>query len=125
MHARLSDGRAHLIHWVAAVPNLDGHPWSIPLQRGPNRWRLTVAADGSLPSGGLVPSLIAWETPSPAEILPASGISLHELYLHTPEPEALQGWGGRHGGIDIAVRGADHTFLRATLGTPAGLLTLE
>lgn len=89
MQQRLAAGPA-LIHWVAAVPNLPPAPDVLELSRGDFRWRLTVPADGSLPAGGVQPSQIVWETPSPATRLPDSGVRLLHLRLGTPYPDALR-----------------------------------
>ncbi|WP_040158708.1 VOC family protein [Nigerium massiliense] len=112
-----------LIHWVARVDDLD-HPDAIAMQRGENRWRLTVPADGHLPGGGVEPSLIAWETPRPSTSLPDQGLRLVELALVTPDPDAL---GDTLSGLGLAdervvVRDGDAVGLRATLerATPGG-----
>lgn len=91
MQARLEAGPA-LIHWVAqtgAAPlPVQGEP--LALSRGAYRWTLTVPANGSLPAGGLLPSLIAWQGPSPLANLPDVGLRLQRLHLLTPQPTELQ-----------------------------------
>jgi Glyoxalase-like domain len=96
MQHRLTAGPA-LIHWVAAVPRLDAalraspedHGVALALSRGGNRWQLSVPQGGSLPMGGVLPSLIQWESLSPAG-LPSTQIGLTRLSLSTPEPARLQ-----------------------------------
>jgi hypothetical protein len=43
------------------------------------RWRITIPADGRRRAGGAVPTLIAWDTPSPVVALPASGVRLERI----------------------------------------------
>ncbi|WP_261663772.1 VOC family protein [Deinococcus sp. Marseille-Q6407] len=124
MQARIA-GRPRLIHWVAAVPSLAGHPAAIPLTRGQSRWQLTVPPDGSLPGGGPEPSLIAWDTPSPAQTLPDSGVCLERLELCGPRPERLHPWAGTEHGAVITVQPAPQPGLQATFGTPEGPVTLD
>ncbi|MFN8519414.1 MAG: VOC family protein [Chloroflexota bacterium] len=45
------------------------------------RWRITIRDDGARLAGGAVPTIIAWDTPSPAVTLPASGVSLERLVV--------------------------------------------
>lgn len=91
MQERLEAG-PQLIHWVAqtsAAPlPAQGEP--LALARGLYRWTLTVPADGSLPAGGLLPSLIAWEGGSPLAALPNVGLRFEGLTLETPQPDPLQ-----------------------------------
>lgn len=124
MQARLAE-RPRLIHWVAAVPTLTGHPLALPLERGAARWQLTAPPDGSLPGGGAEPSLIAWETPSPSTTLPPSGVTLRALELLGPQPQRLQHWTGSLQGVNITAQWADIPQLRATFQTPHGPLTLS
>jgi hypothetical protein len=116
MRERLAAGPA-LVHWVARVESLAGVPEVRELTRGPNRWALTVPPDGSLPLGGVAPSLIQWHTPPPSVALPDRGIRLAELVLTTPEPVALE---AQLGGIAPVRVMAGPTALRARLTTPHG-----
>lgn len=94
LQARLA-GRPHLIHWVVRSDDLardvtPAHGEMLAMQRGDFRWRIAVPADGRLPAGGRVPTLIQWDVPShPAERLPASGCTLLELDTAGPTPMAL------------------------------------
>ena len=96
MQERLASGPA-LIHWVAHVPHLEtallsspeDHGQELPLARGHNRWLLSVPPDGSLPLGGVLPSLIEWQSLSPALHTPDRGVRLKTLQLHTPDPARL------------------------------------
>ena len=61
----------------------------LALSRGRFAWTLTVPEDGSLPLGGVLPSLIDWRTERPHRSLPEVGTSLLSLTLLTPQPDAL------------------------------------
>lgn len=126
---RLEDG-PRLIHWVARVVALDAHtpaPFgeALALSRGEHRWTLTVPADGSLPGGGVRPSLIEWHTPPPPTRLPDVGVRLSTLTLGTPQPDALRRVlnGLRFTG-EVEVREAPQPGLSALLDTPHGPVTL-
>lgn len=121
MAERLSAGPA-LIHWVVRVGSLAGVPDVRELSRGENRWALTVAADGSLPLGGVAPSLIEWHTPPPSDVLPDRGVRLAELVLTTPDAVALE---PLLVGIDVPLRvTAGPTRLTARLTTPNGQIDI-
>lgn len=124
MQRRLEGGPA-LIHWVAAVPSLAEQPGVLALSRGDNHWELTVPPDGSLPLGGVAPSLIAWQTPPPPTRLPDSGCRLTGLRLGHPTPDQVR---ARLNAIDFQgeaeVYEAPQPELRATLETPEGLVEL-
>ncbi|MGI8748628.1 MAG: VOC family protein [Deinococcus sp.] len=129
---KLWDG-PRLVHWVLAVPGLEGalraspeeHGEGLPLARGERRWRLSVPPDGSLPLGGVPPSLIEWEGPSPANTLPASGVTLLELRLRTPEPQRLRGALAALGAASLPLSvEAGENRLEAVLDTPGGRVSL-
>ncbi|MVN86535.1 VOC family protein [Deinococcus sp. HMF7620] len=124
MRARLVHGPA-LIHWVAAVATLPPRPEVLALSRGEHRWTLTVPEDGALPSGGVQPSLIAWQTPPPPTRLPDAGVRLLSLHLGTPTPDALRDTLTRltFSG-EVEVYEAPQPELRAVLETPHGLVEL-
>lgn len=99
--------RPRLIHWVARSDDLihEATPAQgeiLSMQRGDFRWRITVPADGRLPDGGRLPTLIQWDVPfHPADRLPASGCTLRALDSSIPDR------------------------LRATLDTPLGSIALD
>jgi len=124
------EGGPRLLHWVARVPGLVGldlAPFgeALEVSRGEHRWTLTVPADGSLPGGGLMPSLIVWHTPPPPTHLPDRGVRLMGLTLSTPDPDGLRGsldtldFGG-----EVEVEEAPQPGLWALLETPGGMVTL-
>lgn len=128
MRARLAHGPA-LVHWVARVEAIEAadeaaHGQAMELARGENRWSLTVPADGSLPLGGVLPSLISWHTPPPPTRLQDHGIRLSRLALATPEPAALRAWLAALGLREAVVVEAGAPSLVAVLESLGGLVTL-
>ena len=99
MRARLAAGPA-LVHWVARTDRIEAaraaHPGLVgevlSLSRGDYRWRIGVAADGSMPAGGAFPTLIQWDGERhPATGLPESGCRLERLTVRAPGAAALLG----------------------------------
>jgi Glyoxalase-like domain len=128
VRAVLARGPA-LLHWVARVGSLGGvdpalHGEAMELSRGANRWALTVPADGSLPMGGVLPSLIAWHTPPPPTRLQDLGVRLSHLALATPESELLQQRLDALALADVIVVRAPVPLLKAILKTPNGPASL-
>ena len=95
LQQRLLAGPA-LVHWVVTVQNIgaalrlstEDHGEVLALSRGNNRWQLSVPGGGSLPMGGVLPSLIEWESVSPAINLRSAAV-LERLTLTTPDPARL------------------------------------
>ncbi len=55
------------------------------MNRGDIQWLITVPADGSLPAGGILPTLIEWRNkPHPSNRLVDLGCSLQRLEIHHP-----------------------------------------
>ncbi len=83
MKARLARAPA-LIHWVERTDDiareLAGYGDAVEVleaARGRYRWKIGVRADGALPGGGRLPTLIQWEGGlHPAADLPPSGCTL-------------------------------------------------
>ncbi len=110
--------RPRLIHWVARTADIEraGAQCPVPLgtvhpmARGDFRWRITIPADGALPAGGLVPTLIQWDVPAhPADKLPASNVGLRSLARDASgardDPRGVEGAGSwRHAGRDVRPR---------------------
>ncbi len=126
LQARLASG-PQLIHWVAqskAAP-LPAQGTPLLLERGPYRWTLTVPADGSLPAGGLLPSLIAWQNPSPLTALPATRLRLIQLRLETPQPAELAAkLSALHLADAATVAAGPQPRLSAQIATSRGLVVL-
>jgi len=127
--------RPRLIHWVARTSDVEGAcaqcPVPLgpvhPMARGDYRWRITIPADGALPAGGLVPTLIQWDVPThPADKLPASKVSLGSLAATHPEPAPIRAALKALGLGDVLSVAYDReTRLAAMLRTPRGIVTLS
>lgn len=98
LKARIAE-RPRLIHWVARCDDIAAACLACPeplgdildLARGDYRWRITVPPNGHLPCGGLVPSLIGWQSPAhPAERLLESGCTLMKLEGFHDTPERIR-----------------------------------
>lgn len=96
MQERLKAG-PRLIHWAARSTNIEADAAASPaplgniqnMERGSLKWRITIPADGHLPAGGVVPTLIQWDVDDhPAHRLPDSGCRLKSL---TGWSDALRG----------------------------------
>jgi hypothetical protein len=57
------------------------HPAERDTPSGTLRWRITIPGDGRRLAGGAIPTLMAWDAPSPATSLPPSGVSLDGLVV--------------------------------------------
>jgi len=88
-----------LIHWVARTHDIDAarralvpDPGAVQaMTRGAFEWRITVPADGTLPAGGLLPTLIEWaDTRHPADTMPESGVRLLALAGAHPQPGLIR-----------------------------------
>ena len=88
---------------------------------GTNRWLLSVRPDGALPLGGVLPSLIEWQSLSPALHTPDRGVRLKTLALSTPAPARLTAALTALKIHDEAIQiQAGPSWLEATLLTPGG-----
>ena len=133
MRAKLAEGPA-LIHWVVRTNDIEGDvtrmqrdPGAIlAMHRGDFAWRISVPADGRLPAGGLVPTLIQWsDRRHPADALSDGGVHLVALAGEHPEPAPVR--------AALAALGLSETLkvtygrsvrLAAMLRTPRGTVTL-
>jgi Glyoxalase-like domain len=91
--------KPRLIHWVARSDDIEAARRALPvdpgaaqtLSRGGFKWKITVAEDGGLPGGGVLPSLIQWaDARHPADALPDTGVRLVELAGAHPEPALIR-----------------------------------
>jgi hypothetical protein len=87
-----------LIHWVVRNDDIDAARRACPVDpgevhamtRGAFAWRITIPADGHLPAGGVLPTLIQWtDARHPADTLPDAGVRLLTLAGAHPEPGAM------------------------------------
>lgn len=130
MQVRLAGG-PRLVHWVARVDTtelpvlpIDVGPWE-PFQRGDLSWQLTVRPDGTLPAGGVAPSLICWSgSAHPAARLPDLGVTLEALELEHPRAAEIQ---RQLDALGLTERCSPGPVPRLTvhLRTPAGMRALR
>ena len=133
LRGELAEG-PRLIAWVARTPDLEraSAASSIALgtirsfERGDYRWRLTVPDDGHRPAKGIVPALIQWDVPMhPADLLPASNVSIVELAASHPDPAPVRAALTALGVADrLKVSYDRETRLVAMLRTPRGTIAL-
>ena len=85
--------------WVAAVSDIEtavrqcGYDCGqiTTVTRGDLQWRLTIPDDGSLPAGGVLPSLIEWpEGMHPVTSLAETDIYLDTIHLTHPDPAHIE-----------------------------------
>ena len=88
-----------LIHWVARTDDIFAARRACPVDcaevhamaRGKFEWRITIPADGRLPGGGVLPTLIQWaDERHPTDAMPDAGIRLVALAAAHPEPDAIR-----------------------------------
>jgi hypothetical protein len=87
-----------LVHFVVNLPDiaagLRACPYdlgdAIAASRGDLRWKISVRADGALHEGGLIPTLIEWDTARPSERMPRSGIELTSLQFEHPQIDRIE-----------------------------------
>lgn len=133
MRSRLGRGPA-LIHWVANTDDIERAAAKSPVDvgeivaaaRGDYRWRITIPRDGSLPAGGIFPTLIQWDSKRPAPSLPDSGCRLESLDLGHPRAgeffAALQAM-GLTDGEPLDATDAEPGIV-ARIRTPGGIAVL-
>jgi hypothetical protein len=92
-------GAPRLIHWVARTDDIFAARRAFPVDcgevhamaRGTFEWRITIPADGRLPGGGVLPTLIQWaDERHPTDAMPDAGIRLVALAGAHPEPDAIR-----------------------------------
>lgn len=131
------DAPARLATWVARTDDIHGMSEACcaivgnpePMTRGELAWQITIPADGSLPLGGSVPTLIQWEqTPHPASAMVDRGCSLVALDVFDPDPgkiQALLNAINFAGAVRLHGLGAgSEPYLVAHIQTPNGLKML-
>ena len=128
-----SGASPRLATWVARTSDLDEAADVVApyvgnienMTRGSLRWRITIPPDGSLAHGGLIPSLIEWQTAEhPAVNMRESGCSLLMLEAYHSRPELVREQLGRlglDGAVKVtALRTATSPHLVAHIDTPTG-----
>ena len=96
------------------------------MTRGGFEWRITVPADGSLPAGGVLPTLIQWaDHRHPADALPDSRLRLLALAGAHPHPGVIRSaLAALALGETIKVTYGAQPRMVAMLQTPRGPVTL-
>jgi hypothetical protein len=100
-----------------------------PMSRGHLEWLISIPEDGSLPLGGVGPTLIQWPASThPAVGLQDRGCQLVALELLHPHParvrELLRRLGVVEPGVSVSVCEAGVPGLVAHIRTPLGLRTI-
>ncbi len=123
-----------LIHWVARTDDIDTARRSLgvvpgavqAMTRGGFEWRITVPADGALPAGGVLPTLIQWaDHRHPADALPDSRLRLLALAGAHPHPGVIRSaLAALALGETIKVTYGAQPRIVAMLQTPRGPVTL-
>lgn len=129
----------HLITFVLRADDLAGAVAALPaafaealgppmaMARGALRWTITQPADGGLPMGGPLPTLIAWpDGAGPAAALPDRGVRLERLAVRHPDAAALaHAFAPLLDDPRIVFEAAPSPSLAAAFATPAGRRTLD
>jgi glyoxalase-like protein len=133
LRASLS-GAPRLIHWVARTGDIDAArrvcPIDLgdvhPMERRGFAWRITIPADGHLPGGGVLPTLIQWsDARHPTDVMPEPRVRLVALAGAHPEPATIRSALAALSLTDtIKVTFAATPRLAALLRTPRGAVTL-
>lgn len=125
-----------LLTWVARVPapgriaDVDGAAGigePLAMSRDRLRWLITVPADGRLPCGGVLPTLIEWQCEPPAASMADVGCVLRGITLHHRAASWLRGRLEALGaGALVEVEYADAACgrIEATFDSPAGRVVL-
>lgn len=123
-----------LIHWVARTDDIDAARRSLAVEPGVVQtmarngfeWRITVPADGALPAGGVLPTLIQWaDARHPADALPDDGLRLVALAGAHPHPGVIRSaLAALALGETIKVTYGAQPRVVAMLQTPRGPVTL-
>lgn len=126
--------RPRLIHWVARTGDIEravakaGYETGpiLPFSRDIYRWRITIPDDGKRPAGGVLPTLIQWDSPAhPADMLLPSGATLEQLAATHADPNPVRRSLEKLGlSSEMHVSYDRDTRLAAMLRTPRGLITL-
>lgn len=126
-----------LLTWVVRTTDLKTTAAASPISPGPIEegrrgdlvWHITIPEDGSMPEGGLFPTLIQWPEhlgpDGPAPRMVDLGCTLDGLRISHPEPERLETALTAIGATGLAqVRQSNTEGLAARVETPAGLVDL-
>lgn len=96
-------------------------------RRGDRVWNITIPKDGSMPEGGLFPTMIEWhDYDGPASSMADLGCRLEALKIYSPGPERLTAALGAIGAdalVQVEQATEENTpGLKALIQTPQGLI---
>jgi len=130
-----------LLTWVVRTDDICAASAAAPISPGPVEegkrgdlvWQITLLEDGSMPEGGLFPTLIQWPgslgPDGPAPGMSDLGCRLDALKIYHREPErlttALTAIGAEH---LVEIRQSDETsppVLAAVINTPKGKIVIS
>ncbi|RZJ47762.1 MAG: VOC family protein, partial [Acidovorax sp.] len=136
LQQQVADHGPQLIHWVAAVPDVEAGCAALaaqdldrgtvitasrPTPSGLLQWQITVREDGLRLMDGCLPTLIQWGPVHPCDSLPASGVQLQSLALQHPQAATLQAACDAIGVAgQVSISAGDAPRLTAQLATPRG-----
>lgn len=137
LQARIAK-RPALLTWVVRTDDIAGAATASPItpgpieegQRGDRVWKITIPEDGSMPEGGLFPTLIEWhDFDGPALDMPDLGCRHEALTIYHNDPEHLTAALGAFGAdalVQVEPANAKNTpGLIALLNTPRGPVELS
>lgn len=123
--------------WVVRCDDIAAAAATSPISPGPVEegrrghliWQITIPQDGSMPEGGLFPTLIQWvDKAGPAADMADRGCRLEALRIRHQEPDRLAAALAAIGAADIATiepAGAGNPpGLTALIGSPKGVVTI-
>lgn len=122
-----------LHHWVVRTKNIEKlrrvaperFGPVVPMNRGNLDWLITIPEDGSLPAGGILPSLIQWSDVEPAPLLPDQDLRLHSLRINTDAVDEVENILEQLNIVQpVTVVTAAENSLSATFETPDGTRTI-
>jgi hypothetical protein len=121
--------RTRNIHETLAPCPIDAGPVETG-RRGDMTWKITIREDGSMPAGGLFPTLIEWpDGAGPASRMSDLGCRLEALHIAHEEPQRLSAALRAIGASDLAVveryAAGKEQGLRALIEGPRGLVQIS
>ena len=127
-----SNEAARLATWIVRTDDMQATVSASPvflgniesMSRGNFSWNITIPKDGSLPLGGVAPTLIQWQEIHPADTLQDLGCSLIRLEGFHPEAErvnAMLASIGFRGSFSVSpLPQGEQPYLVAHIQTPTG-----
>lgn len=129
--------RPRLHTWVCRTDNIAGAASASPMPTGPVEegrrgdliWQITIPKDGSMPEGGLFPTLIQWSAhlgaDGPAPLMADLRCELESLIISHPEPTRLRAALAAIGADGLALVEKGSGGLSARVRTPGGIKELS